>query len=99
MKIDEIEIDEIEFKIICIKNCEEESQLPRMYLPNKKTRKIKKGEIFTTNNSDFFWLPNLARLYSSSDGHLPEDYLGLFNNSNFMKLEEYRNTKIEKLLD
>jgi len=98
MKIDEIEIDEIEFKIICIKTCEEERQLPRLYLPNKKN-KIKNGQIFTTNNSDFFWLPNLARLYSSSDGHLPEDYLGLFHHSNFMMLEEYRNTKIEELLN
>jgi hypothetical protein len=94
MKIDEIEIDEIEFKIICIKNCEEERQLPRMYLPNKKNRKIKNGQIFTTNNSDFFWFPNVARLYSS-DG----DYLGLFDNSNFMKLEVYRNFKIEELLN
>ena len=92
MKI-EWTIDQIEFKVICIKTCEEERQLPRLYLPNKKN-KIKNGQIFTTNNSDFFWLPNLARLYSS-DG----DYLGLFDNSNFMKLEVYRNFKIEELLN
>jgi hypothetical protein len=101
MKIDEIEIfryvksptfsDEIEFKVICIKNCEEEGQMPWKLF--SKHRKIKNGEIFTTNNFDFFWYPNVARLYSS-DG----DYLGLFDNSNFMKLEEYRN-KIENLLD
>jgi hypothetical protein len=89
-----MKIDEIEFKIICIKTCEEERQLPLQYLPNKKTRKIKNGQIFTTNNSDFFWVTNLARLFSS-DG----DYLGVFHRSNFMKIEEYRNIKIEKLLD
>ena len=97
MKI-EWTIGGMEFKVICIKTCEEERQLSRLYLPNKKN-KIKNGQIFTTNNSDFFWLTNLARLYSSSDGHLPEDYLGLFDNSNFMKLEVYRNFKIEELLD
>ena len=85
-----MKIDEIEFKVICIKDCEEEGQV--LF---SKHRKIKNGEIFTTNNSDFFWFQtNLARLYSS-DG----DYLGLFYNSNFMVLEEYRNIKIEKLLD
>ena len=81
------------FKIVCIKNCEESLTTKRWWIDNKP-RKIKSGEIFTTNNFNFFYLGNMTRLYSS-DG----DYLGLFDNSNFMKLEEYRNTKIEKLLD
>jgi hypothetical protein len=83
----------MEFKVICIKTCEEEGQMP-WKLFSKHRKKIKNGQIFTTNNSDFFWYPNVARLYSS-DG----DYLGLFDNSNFMKLEVYRNFKIEELLN
>jgi len=82
-------MENYEFKVICIKNCEEARQEP--WRRNNPIR-IKNGQIFTT--SDFFWLTNLARLFSS-DG----DYLGLFERSNFMVLEEYRNIKIEKLLD
>jgi len=80
------------FKIICIKNCYASAW--RTSFGPWTNGKIKNGQIFTTNNSDFFYLGNMTRLYST-DG----DFLGLFDNSNFMKLEEYRNIKIEKLLD
>ena len=106
-----MKIDEIEFKVICIKDCKDEGQFPWNSFNLTNPRKIKKGEIFTTNNFDFFYTTkqfqiedpdkqrcDLARLYSSNGDYLG-DYLGLFNNSNFMKLEEYRNIKIEKLLD
>jgi len=83
-------MENYEFKVICIKNCEEARQEPWPWNTEIPIR-IKNGQIFTT--SDFFYL-NLARLFSS-DG----DYLGLFERSNFMKLEEYRNFKIEELLD
>jgi len=87
-------MENYEFKIICIKNCYASAWRTSFGPFSGTNGKIKKGEIFTTNNSDFFYLGNMTRLYST-DG----DFLGLFDNSNFMKLEEYRNTKIEKLLD
>jgi len=99
MKIDgiEIEFNEVEFKIVCIKNCEEEYLKINPSFDPSNLRRIKSGEIFTTNNLNFFWVTipvKLSRLFSS-DG----DCLGIFDNSNFMKIEEYRNIKIEKLLN
>ena len=80
------------FKIVCIKNCEESLTAKRWWIDNKP-RKIKSGEIFTTNNFNFFYSEDLARVLKNGE------FWGLFDNSNFMKLEVYRNTKIEKLLD
>jgi hypothetical protein len=80
------------FKIVCIKNCEESLTAKHWWIDNKP-RKIKSGEIFTTNNFNFFYVEDLARVLKNGE------FWGIFERSNFMMLEEYRNTKIEELLD
>ena len=73
-----------EFKIICIKDSYD------IYLPEKN--KVKKGQIFTTTIYDSNHLSGQIRLFSNGE------ILGIFDNSDFMKIDEYRSNKIEEIL-
>ena len=50
---------------------------------------VNKGEIFDTNHLDF------PLLFLRSNGK----FLGIYGRSNFIKLDEYRNTAIEDILN
>lgn len=74
---------EVEFEIICISDCED-------YPPSPF--KCKKGDKFKTNKYDFNNIGGRVRLIVN------DVVVGFFPQSNFCKLSDYRNDKIEELL-
>jgi len=80
----------IEFQIICIKDC-------KSLLTNNDIE-IKKGDIFLTNEYNFYW-PNENDKGESV--RLIKDFkiMAICDNSNFMKLDDWRNTTIDDLLN
>jgi hypothetical protein len=73
-------------KIICIKPCENHQEYKGW-----NNSQIEKGQIFTTNDVDFYDLNRYLYLYSD------QKFLGLFDKSNFIRLDEYRNNIIYEL--
>jgi hypothetical protein len=75
------------FKIICIKTCVDDST------HFSGIKEIKKGEIFITNKNNFHFLSNCVRIFKNGE------LFGLFDNTNFVKLEEHRNNTIEEIFN
>lgn len=73
------------FKIICISSCKGSGFLGDV--------EIDKGEIFNTNYYEFNYGGTYARLFRN--GRI----LGLFEQKNFLKLEDYRHKTINDLVD
>ena len=73
-----------EFKIICISSCKGLGFLSDV--------EIEKGEIFNTNYYEFNYGETYARLFRN--GRI----LGLFEQKNFLKLEDYRHKTINDLV-
>lgn len=74
----------IEFEIICISDCEN--------IVEYSDFKCKRGDKFKTNKYEFNYGGDYIRLIV--DGMV----VGFFSKSNFCKLLEYRNRKIEDIL-
>jgi len=73
-------------KVICIKDCEN-----LLTFHDFHDVGIKKGEIFLTDKSNL----NLTHIRLIKDLKI----IAICDNSNFMKLDEYRNYNIDNLLD
>jgi len=76
---------QIEFEIICTSDCEN--------ITKYSDFKCKRGDKFKTNEYEFNYGEGYLRLIV--DGVV----VGFFLNSNFDKLSDYRNKKIEEMLN
>ena len=78
-----------EFKIICISSCKS--------LLSNGIIEIKKGEVFLTDEYNFEW----GFYNNQMNVRLVKDLeiIGIFERSNFMKPEEYREKVIENILE
>ena len=80
-----------EFKIICVSSCKHlvDSKTGKGFLGDEE---IKKGEIFNTNYYEFNYAGTYARLFRNGK------IIGLFEQKNFLKIEDYRNKTIDDLI-
>jgi len=79
------------FKIICVSDCQ---VLGFQGDPSSRGTNIKIGDVFVSDDYDFNHGVNIIRLFSEKNL-----FLGLYKKSNFKKLDEFRNEKIETILE